>query len=188
MLCSMEGFGISVCIAHADRSRRRLLVVVAGGELAACDVAIEGHDATEDSAEVADTLLSGRMQCVVEAQAWEGGGSSLILDGMLPSGAPSWLNERTRWSTSEATVEGGAPLVPPRAPENEGGPTIAHLPGGCWVRVSKAWTTEASGLEPGLEIEVGSLCVEAAEVKTISHAYSAGGTLSRVRFSKVVAV
>ena len=44
------GFGVSTCLAHADRSRRRVLVVVAGGDLACCDVAIEGHEGAEDSA------------------------------------------------------------------------------------------------------------------------------------------
>jgi len=190
MMCSLDAFGISVSIAHADRSRRRLLVVVADGELACCDVAIEGHDDTEGSTDVADTLLSGRMQCIVEAKAWEGGASTLRLDGKPPAGQP-WINARTQWASSESSIEGGAPLVPTAA-EGEDAGRIAYLPGGCWLRIAKAWTTAGGDgypiPVPGIELEVGSLAVEAGEVKTISHAFSAAGELSRVRFSKVVSV
>lgn len=184
LLESMDGFGVSVCLSHGDRSRRRVLVVVAGGVLACCDVAIEVHEEAEDSTAVASALLSGRLQCVVEAQAWEGGASAETLDGTPPPGQP-WINARTRWSTSEAPVEGDAPLIPSAS---EGDQSIAYLPGGCWVRLSKVWTTAAGELEPGLEVEVGSLAVEAAEVKAISHAFSAAGALSRVRLTKILAV
>ena len=187
MLSSMNAFGLSLSLAHADRSRRRLLVVIADGELACCDVAVEGDAAAEGSTSVADTLLSGRLQCVCNAYAWEGGASSLTLDGVRPPGTASWMNARTRWSKSEASIEGGAPLIPERA-DDESSNCIAYLPGGAWLRVSKAWTRSDGGFESGIEVEAGSLAVEAAEVKSISHAFSADGTLSRVRFSKVVAV
>lgn len=187
VLCSKDGFGISACIAHSDRSRRRLLVVLTQGQLACCDVTVEGHDSDEESTAVANSLLSGRLQCVVEANAWEGGATVLTLDALPPDGS-SWINARTRWESSESSIEGGAPLVPVRPPEEEEGASLlAHLPGGCWARVSRAWTTADGGFEPGIELEVGSLAVEAGEVKTVSHAYSASGALSRVRFTKVVA-
>lgn len=41
---------------------------------------------------------------------------------------------------------------------------------------------------PGIEVEIGSLSVESGEVKSISHAYSPDGILSRVRLTKIVAV
>lgn len=137
---------------------------------------------------VADTLLNGRMQCVVEARAWEGGASSLTLDGTLPEGAASWINARTRWTTSEAPIEGGAPLIPGRHTDDDTSTRIAYLPGGCWLRVAKAWTRGDGGYESGIELEAGSLSPEAGEVKTISHAFSSDGVLRRVRFFKVEAI
>lgn len=49
MLASTNAFGISVCLAHGDRSRRRLLAVVADGQLACCDLTIEGFESAEGS-------------------------------------------------------------------------------------------------------------------------------------------
>ena len=46
---SMDGFGVSVCIHHGDRSRRRVLAVIAGSEIACCDVTVEGHDTENDA-------------------------------------------------------------------------------------------------------------------------------------------
>ena len=101
---------------------------------------------------------------------------------------PKWYSA---WSatptTSEAAVEGGAPLIPGN-PRDDTSTRIAYLPGGCWLRIAKAWTRGDGGFETGIELEVGSLAVEAAEVKAISHAFSSDGVLRRVRFSKVVAV
>ena len=69
--------------------------------------------------------------------------------------ANEWINARTRWATDETALDGGSPLVP----SADGGDDVAYLPGGCWVRVER----KEGG---GAMIEVGSLSVEAAEVRT----------------------
>ena len=169
LLTSPKCFGLSVCVAHADDTRRRLLVVVSDlKNIMCCDVAVEGR--VEGSAgaadgeeypvpDVATSLLEGRLQCVVDANAWEGGATKLTLSGMAQPDRGDWLNARTKWATSEGKVAGGSPLVP--APD-----------------------------DGGAMIEVGSLSVESGEVKVITHDYEADGQgyrLSRVGFEKVEA-
>lgn len=186
LLSSASCFGLSVCLAHSDETRRRLLVVVSElSTVLCCDVAVEGRAATEDDAltDVATTLLDRRIQCVVDASAWEGGASVLDLSGEPAGGA--WLNARLKWSVDESEIDGGAPLVPPPSGETAD-VDVAHLPGGCWVRVAR----RGCG---GADIEVGSLSVEAGETKTVTHEFMAeeggggGFRLGRVRFGKVVA-
>lgn len=179
LLSSPDCFGLSVNIAHDDNTRRRLLVVVSDGKPIVADVAVEALEgATDDEVPpVVEALLSQRLQCIVEANAWEGGASTLALSGMPPITSAPWLNARTRWDLSVGDVQGGSPLVP------EPSPCVAHLPGGCWVRVSLEEESDCT------LVEVGSLSPEAAEVKTISHIYNMEtGSLSKVMFSKVTAV
>ena len=58
MLASTEAFGVSICLAHADRSRRRLLAVVVGGQLATCDVTVEGFESAEGSVSCSSLAIS----------------------------------------------------------------------------------------------------------------------------------
>ena len=95
MLASPSCFGLSVCLAHADATRRRLLVVVSDlATVLCCDVAIEGREDVygDDGTTLPDVsaaLLQKRMQCVVEANAWEGGASVVNLEGCLLYTSPS---------------------------------------------------------------------------------------------------
>ena len=176
-MASQECFGLTVSLAHADATRRRLLVVVAGDEIACCDVAMEASATQHPEApglEAIDNLLGRRLQCVVEANAWEGGADTLTLTGS-PGGSPGspWLNARTRWEKDVGSIDGGSPLVPANC--------AAYLPGGCWIQVVRS---EEDGSRT---IEVGSVAVEAAEVKAVAHEYSAEGALRRVSFRKVTA-
>ena len=185
LLTSPKCFGISVNLAHADATRRRLLLVISDASLLCCDVAIEQRmppgdlDAELDD-EVAAALLQRRVQCVVEANAWEGGASKLTLSGSSPS--EDWINARTKWSVVEGDLEGGTPLVPASGENGD----VAYMPGGCWVRV-------APRQGGGTLVEVGSIAAAAGEVKAITHAYDpvAGGgsglQLSKVEFSKITA-
>ena len=175
-LASTEAFGLSVCIAHADATRRRILLVVAGDEVPCADVAVEASAAATEhpeapANEVVGALLDRRLQCIVEASAWEGGADSLTLTGTPQPPNGPWLNARTRWTKSEAAIEGGASLVPP------GG---VYLPGGCWITVDK----DDNGAKT---IEVGSVSAEAAEVKAIGHVFSGDGALRSVYFRKTCA-
>ena len=178
-LASTEAFGISICLSHADVAlRKRLLVVVAGDGVAAADVAVEEVASVAEAApdgehesEAINALLGRRLQCVVEANAWEGGADVVTLAGSAPIVGAPWLNARTRWTKSEDALEGSAPLVPADC--------ACYLPGGLWVKVS-------DGAEPGSKrIEVGSVCAEAAEVATISHEYSQDGVLTAVALGMV---
>jgi len=64
LMGAVNAFGISVNIAHNDRTRRRLLCVIVAGQLVACDVAIEGRP--EDPVpECVETLLARRLQVVL---------------------------------------------------------------------------------------------------------------------------
>ena len=178
MLSSTSTFGLSVCLAHADETRRRLLVVVSDGELVCCDVAVEGRGA--EDCEAAAALLEPRLQCITEANSWEGGATKLVLSGTCAGG--DWLNARTKWELSEGEVEGGAPLVPSADGDDE---DVAYMPGGSWVRIG--------GGKNGKRkiIEVGSVAAEAAEVKVIRHEYEkveAAFALSKVVFEKVQAM
>lgn len=194
LLTSPACFGLSVCLAHADGTRRRCLVVVSElSTVLCCDVAVEGRDARDGGErdgesdedglpDVARSLLERRLQVIVEASAWEGGASVLRLEG-APAGPPGadWLNARLKWQLHEDSIEGGAPLVPPA---DEAGVDVAYLPGGCWVKIAR----QPAG---GAHIEVGSLCVEAGEVKTVTHEFEpaeASGKKdgSSFRLSKVV--
>jgi hypothetical protein len=162
-------------LCHMDRTRRRLLVVVADGELACCDVAIEGHEVDCGVPAAAEELLGRRLQCVVEANAWEGGASTVALVGTPAAPSAGWINARIKWASSDGLLEGGGALVP-TAPAAG---SLAHLPGGCWVHVVP---------DPGgaIRVEIGSLAVEAAEVVRIGHSYDAMGKLIEVRCDKVV--
>jgi hypothetical protein len=188
LLTSPDCFGLSVCIAHNDYSRRRLLAVVADKTLACCDVTVERFvgaslqkeeedDDDDEAPDAVHALLNRRLQCVVEANAWDGGATMLTLAGEPPAGA--WLNARVRWQTSEGLLDGGAPLVP-KASDGE---DVAYMPGGCWVRVGSA--SDEGG---GTIVEVGSVCPEALEVKSMIHHYDAAGALSKVSLSKVTAL
>ena len=115
---SVECFGISLCLAHED-IRKRVLVVVAGNTVACVDVAVEepsaaaeAADANPGGSEAIEALLGKRLQCVVEANCWEGGAEVLTLTGAPPIVGTPWLNARTRWAKEEGDVEGGAQLVP----------------------------------------------------------------------------
>ena len=180
MLTSPTCFGLSVCLAHADETRRRLLVVVSEmATILCCDVAVEvkAGGVMDGEENAATALLDKRLQCVVDAKAWEGGATRLTLSG-TPQGGGDWLNARTKWVQTNGDVAGGAPLVPAAD-----GADVAYLPSGCWVRV-------AGGEDGGVLIEVGSLSVDSAEVKAISHEYAKDGDdyrLSRVLFEKIEA-
>jgi hypothetical protein len=179
ILGSSLGFGVSVNIAHSDQTRRRLLLVIVDGKLSACDVAIEARPEVP-LPECAAGLLAKRLQVVVDANSWEGGATRLRLVGTPPAGGP-WSNMRARWEEEVTPVQGNTPLLPTDA---------AFLPGGCWARVVDR--EAADGLGGGLLVEVGSLSVEAGEVKTVSHAYvgskESGWGLSNVMFNKVESV
>lgn len=178
ILGSSRGFGVSVNIAHSDQTRRRLLLVIVDGKLAACDVAIEARPETP-LPECGTGLLAKRLQVVVDANSWEGGATRLSLIGRPPAGG-QWSNMRVKWEEQVAAVEGNTPLLPREA---------TFLPGGCWARVEDGGS--ADGLGGGLLVEVGSLSVEAGEVKTVSHAFvgskERGWDLSAVTFGKVEA-
>jgi hypothetical protein len=195
LLASPGCFGLSVCVAHADMTRTRLLCVVSDHTLTCCDVAVEAkvpasHTgwSDEEVPSAIAALLGRRVQCIVDANAWEGGASRLELTGAPPAGSADWLNARTKWEVAEMALEGGTPLVP----DGKGGAAgdVAYMPGGAWVRVAPLGADKAGTL-----VEVGSVNPEAAEVKTITHewtpdAQSTGGamSLSKVRFSKITAV
>jgi hypothetical protein len=176
ILGSAVGFGLSVSIAHSDQTRRRLLLAIVNGKLSACDVAIEALADAPLPASGAG-LLAKRLQVVVEAKAWEGGATRLSLVGRPPAGGP-WSNMRASWEEERATLEGNAPLLPTEA---------TFLPGGCWARVVDLEGPDGGGLM----VEVGSLSVEAGEVKTVSHAFvgslERGFGLCSVTFGKVEA-
>lgn len=180
MLSSPEAFGLQICLGHADETRRRMLIVLLDGELACCDVAIEGRagddaDADGDAsiAPAAALLLQRRLQVVVEAKAWEGGATSLDLTGSPSAGGDApWVNARLSWAEVRGEVEGGSDLVPADA---------AYLPGGAWVRIDK------SGGAGGLSVEAGSVAADAAEVKAITHDFDARGSLARVSLRSVEA-
>ena len=92
------------------------------------DVSIEALLGGEPSA-VAEALLGGRLQVVVNANVWEGGATSRDVVGDAPGGGP-FSPLRAKWAVSSTGVAGGTPLVPAAAPGT------AHLPGGVWARVS----------------------------------------------------
>ena len=182
-------FGISACLAHDDRTRVRVLAVIADQKIACCDVAIEADATIEETPTSVSSLLEGRLQCIVEAKAWEGGATTTTLVGSQPITSADWINARTRWVLSEGQIDGGSALVPPAAEDDPAaGIPVVHLPGGCWVR---AWPGQGTGLESDwsgealVSVEVGSLAVEAGEVKTITHTYSEDGRLVEVVFRKV---
>ena len=58
-LASEECFGITVTLAHADATRRRLLVVVAGEGIACCDVAVEAKATTHPEAPALEVSPDG---------------------------------------------------------------------------------------------------------------------------------
>ena len=197
LLASSKCFGISACIAHADRTRRmqllaapahtaaialslshtdspsnhaalanicagRFLLVVADGELACCDVAIEGHETDVGVPSVAEALLGGRLQCVVEANCWEGGASTVSLEGRPPTGS-GWINQRTGWRQDEGELDGGAGLIP----SQEDDVSLAYLPGGCWVRTKRTEATDG-GDEAAQMVEVGRLTIDAPRPTSLS--------------------
>ena len=164
-----DAVGLSVCLAHGDDSRRRLLLVIVNGELTACDVAVEGRAALPASAQ---TLLDGKLQVMVDANAWEGGATATELEATPPEGAP-WNNARTQWARATDAVSGGSPLLPQEA---------AFLPGGCYVTVVDQ---RASG--GTLQVEAGSVAAEAAEVKLMRHEWGSDGALARLAFRTIVA-
>jgi hypothetical protein len=189
MTASPDCFGISACLAHDDRTRVRVLAVIADRTVACCDVAIEGDASMDGVPSQVAALLEGRLQCIVEAKAWEGGATTTTLVGSQPMTSAEWMNARTRWVLSEGQIDGGSALVPPPATAESDGVAVVHLPGGCWVRVQPGGDTpsESTWDEAAMvSVEIGSLAVEAGEVKTITHTYSQDGRLAEVIFRKVV--
>jgi hypothetical protein len=178
---SVECFGISLCMAHED-IRKRMLVVVAGNTVACVDVAVEelsaaaeAADANPGGSEAIEALLGKRLQCVVEANCWEGGAEVLTLTGAPPIVGTPWLNARTRWAKEEGAVEGGAQLVPSGC--------ACYLPSGVWVQVRSV--DDDAGKPGSRQVEVGSVCAETAEVLALTHEYSAAGTLTSVSLRRV---
>ena len=157
--------GLQVCIAHGDDSRRRLLLCIIEGELVACDVYVEGRAAPPASAQ---TLLDGKLQVLVDVNAWEGGATATELEGSPPADAP-WSNARTQWARSSTAVSGGSALLPKVA---------TFLPGGCYVTVVKA-------SDGALQVDAGSCAAEAAEVKSVRHSWSPEGALLGIVFREV---
>lgn len=175
------GLGLSVCLSHVDGQRRRLLVALVGSELVTCDVAIEAREGDSLLPDAAEALLGGRLQMVVDANAWEGGASIQCISGAPPGGTGPWLNARTQWASSKIAVASGAPLLPNAAVEGN-----TFLPGGCFVSVRDG-RGETGG---GLRVEVGSCAADAAEVKSVVHEWGAvedGGLLQRVEYRTTVA-
>lgn len=172
------GLGLSVCLSHCDGQRRRLLVALVGPELVTCDVAIEALESDPQLPDAAQALLGGRLQMVVDANAWEGGASTQCISGAPPGGAGPWLNARTQWASSKIAVASGAPLLPNAAIEGN-----TFLPGGCFVSVR-----DDRGEEGGrLRVEVGSCAADAAEVKSLAHEWGEGGLLQLVEYRTTVA-
>lgn len=66
LMDATAAFGLSVNIAHADCTRRRLLLALIDGSLATCDVAIEGRESGEVP-EVVESLLANRLQVAGDA-------------------------------------------------------------------------------------------------------------------------
>lgn len=175
------GLGLSVCLSHSDGQRRRLLVALIGHELVACDVAIEARESDPQLPDAAQALLGGRLQMIVDANAWEGGASTQCISGAPPGGVGPWLNARTQWASSKIAVASGDPLLPNAALEGN-----TFLPGGCFVSVRES-RGEKGG---GLCVEVGSCAADAAEVKSVTHEWGAveeGGLLHRVEYRTTVA-
>ncbi len=180
LLASPAGFGISATLAH-ESSRSRVLLVIIDKKIACCDVAIEAReggegDADEEGEGAARLLLDGRLQVVVEASAWEGGATVQRLVGTPPPGS-AWLNARVGWAEEEKALAGGSPLVPAGA---------TYLPGGVWCKVTNKLSDGGSGAGDGLAVEIGSICVDSAEVKTLRHEY-VEGNLERVVHQRIVA-
>lgn len=180
LLASPGAFGVSACIAHADGTRRRLLLVLIGGELTTCDVAIEGRaeGGTAGWCYPAASLLEGQLQLVVEAAAWEGGADVAVLRATPPDDASDWTNEHSVWCESREDMPGGAALVPSGA---------AFLPGGCWAKLTETADAPGEGggggdgpSGRGMRLEVGSISLETGVVKVIEHEWEADGRLRRV--------
>ena len=178
LLQTLDAFGLTVCLGHGDGTRRRLLLAMVDGQVACCDVAVEGREdvlALTDGGELpsaAAMLLEKKLQVAVEASAWEGGASATVTSGRPPIEGAPWINARTVWHEEEVAVEGGSPLLPSGA---------AYFPGGCWARVIDERATGG-----GVSVEAGSVAAEAGEVKAVTHEYAPDGRLVGVQLRAVV--
>ena len=156
---SPSAFGLAASLARGAGRARCLLTVLDAAPYNA-DVSIEALLGGEPSA-VAEALLGGRLQVVVNANVWEGGATSRDVVGDAPGGG-AFSPLRAKWAKSSTGVAGGTPLVPAAAPGT------AHLPGGVWARVS-TWAPETC------LVEVGSIDADLAECKRLELSYEAPG-------------
>jgi hypothetical protein len=193
--------GLTVCLAHGDESRRRLRLAVVGGELLGCDVCAEGkRGGPKGGAQAAEELLAGRLRVVADASAWAGGARAEVAKASAATPASPWLVSSARWERQFEAVVGGSALLPPLAGVS------TFLPGGCWVVVAPATSSEegtAAAESQAFTLSIGSLTLPdesagdvtggggadsasfAGELKELSMTYGAGGSLQSVSLRRV---
>ena len=169
---SPSAFGLAASLARGAGRARCLLTVLDAAPYNA-DVSIEALLGGEPSA-VAEALLGGRLQVVVNANVWEGGATSRDVVGDAPGGGP-FSPLRAKWA---GRLRGRRHPSPRRRPAP---PTCPAACGRASARAPETCLVEVGSIDADLASASSSSCPDAgAPTRRAAARRAAHGRVRRI--------